>query len=310
MLSQASSRENSGRTGPVAFLPVPKLNPGDAVAVVAPAGPFDRPAFERGLAVLSARYTPKINDTIYASERYLAGADEARAADLQRAFTDDSIKAVIAARGGYGTLRLLNRITLRPKAIAGFSDLTALHAMAQVAGFRSLHAPVVTQLGNQSPEIAERFFALLEGRETEPLKGTLTLTPGVAQGPLLGGNLAVFTRLLGTPYFPSLRGAVLLLEDIGERPYELDRMFTHLALTGALKELAGLVLGDFTNCEEKGATYTSQEVLADLSRQLPVPCAAGFAIGHGAVNTPVVLGATVRLDATAQTLTHLEGLTS
>lgn len=302
--------EISGRTGLVAFLPVARLNPGDAVAVVAPAGPFDRAIFERGLAVLSTRYAPKISDTIYATERYLAGSDESRAADLQRAFNDDSIKAIIAARGGYGTLRLLNRITLKPKAIAGFSDLTALHAMAQATGFRSLHAPVVTQLGTQSPEIAERLFALLEGREIEPLKGTQTLTPGIAQGPLLGGNLAVLTRLLGTPYFPSLRGAVLLLEDIGERPYALDRMFTHMGLADALKDLAGLVLGDFTKCEEKGASYTSQEVLADLSRELAVPCASGFAIGHGAINTPVVLGAMVRLDATAQTLTHLEGLTS
>ncbi len=291
----------------MAFLPVPKLTPGDSVAVVAPAGPFDRTIFERGLAVLSARYRPSATDAIYEKARYLAGPDEHRASDLQRAFTGDE-KAVFTARGGYGAMRLLTKITLRPKSLIGFSDITALHAMAQVSGFRSLHGPVVTQLGTQPPEIAERLFALLEGAPVAPLTAKDTLVEGVACGPLLGGNLSVLTRLLGTPFLPSFRGAVLLLEDVGERPYRLDRMWAHLALAGAFNELAGIVLGDFTGCEEKDADYSSSDVLRELAAQVAVPCASGFAIGHGAVNTPVVLGARVRLDATAKTLSFEEGL--
>lgn len=287
---------------------MPKLERGDVVSVVAPAGPFDKAAFEKGLAVISARYSPRVNDAAFATHRYLAGPDEARAADLQAAVDDEQVKAIFAARGGYGSTRLLNRISLRPKPIVGFSDITALHAMAQLAGFRSLHAPVITQLGTQPAAVAERLFDLLEGRAVEPLVGTDTLVEGAVEGPLLGGNFAVLTRLLGTPYMPSLKGAVLLLEDVGERPYSLDRMWTHLALAGVLTDLAGLVLGDFTTCEERDAKYTSTEVLADLARQTNVPCAAGFTIGHGARNMPVVLGARVRLDASAKTLTALEGL--
>ncbi len=291
----------------MAFLPVAKLNPGDPVCVVAPSGPFDRAIFERGLAVLAGRYTPVLNDALYDKHRYLAGRDEGRAAELQRAF-DGPDKAIFAARGGYGAARLLKRVTLKPKALIGFSDLTALHATAQLAGFRSLHGPVVTQLGTQSAEVAERLFALLEGRPVETLAGKDTLVDGVAEGPLLGGNLSVLTRLLGTPYFPSLRGAVLLLEDVGERPYRLDRMWTHLALAGAFKDLAGIVLGEFTGCEEKDADYSSADVLRDLARETGLPCASGFTIGHGTINQPVVLGARVRLDATKKSLSQLEGL--
>jgi len=278
------------------------------VAVVAPAGPFDRQIFERGLAILASRYTPLVSPAVYEKDRYLAGNDAARAADLQQAFSGEA-KAVFAARGGYGAMRLLTRITLRPKPLIGFSDITALHAMAQVAGFRSLHAPVITQLGTQSPEIARRLFSALEHPGApEPLQARQTLTAGVAEGPLLGGNLSTLTRLLGTPFMPSFRGALLLLEDVGERPYRLDRMWTHLALAGVFTDLAGIVLGDFTGCEEKDANYSSADVLQELALQAGVPCASGFAIGHGEVNTPVVLGARARLDATAKTLTFLEGL--
>ena len=291
----------------MAFLPVAKLSPGDPVAVVAPSGPFDRVVFERGLAVLSCRYAPVLNAALYDKHRYLAGHDDVRAAELQRAF-DGPHKAIFAARGGYGAARLLTRVTLKPKALIGFSDLTALHATVQIAGFRSLHGPVVTQLGTQSAAVADRLFALLEGRPVDALAGTDTLVEGVAEGPLLGGNLSVLTRLLGTPYFPSLRGAVLLLEDVGERPYRLDRMWTHLALAGAFKDAAGIVLGEFTGCEEKDAEYSSAEVLRDLARETGLPCASGFAIGHGTANQPVVLGAAVRLDAAKKSLTLLEGL--
>lgn len=291
----------------MAFLPVAKLKAGDAIAVVAPAGPFDRPTFERGLSVIASRYTPVLSTALYDQYRYLAGTDDTRARALQRAFSGDE-KAIFAARGGYGAMRLLTRVVLQPKALVGFSDITALHAAAQVAGFRSLHGPVITQLGTQPLAVAERLFSLLEGRPVEPLLGTDTLVDGVAEGPLLGGNLSVLTRLLGTPYFPPLHRAILLLEDVGERPYRLDRMFTQLTLAGAFNDLAGLVLGDFTGCEEKDASYSSRDVLSDLARQAGVPCAAGFAIGHGEVNTPIVLGAQMRLDASARSLTMLEGL--
>lgn len=287
------------------FLAPPALRPGDRVAVVAPAGPFDRPSFERGLAVLATRYQPVFDERLFDTHRYLAGTDASRGEQLQAAFDDPGLKAIFAARGGYGAMRLLPSLKLpaAPKWLAGFSDVTALHLALQVNGWQSLHAPVLTQLGKQSGEVIARFFDALEGKGVPPLRGTTTVVPGVAEGPLLGGNLSVLTRLIGTKWLPSLRGAVLLIEDVGERPYRLDRMWVHLKLAGALEGVAGVVFGEFTGCDEKDAGYTASDVMHEFARALGVPCAAGFTIGHGEVNEPVILGARVRLDAGALTVT-------
>ncbi len=123
---------------------------------------------------------------------------------------------------------------------------------------------------------------------------------------LLGGNLSVFTRLIGTPHMPDLDGAILVVEDVGERPYRLDRMWTHLHLAGVFRKVAGIVLGSFTGCEEREESYSSQDILRELAVTTGLPCAAGFPIGHGDANEPVPLGVRVRLDATEQQLTFLE----
>lgn len=282
----------------------PPLRPGDRVAVVAPSGPFDRPSFERGLALVAARYRATFDERLYATHRYLAGPDDARLAQLEAALADAEVRALFAARGGYGAMRLLPRLRFTtPKHLVGFSDVTALHLAAQRHGWQSLHAPVLTQLGKQPADVVARVFDALEGRALPPLSGTRTVVPGVAEGPLLGGNLSVLTRLIGTPYLPDLRGALLLVEDVGERPYRLDRMWTHLRLAGLLDGLAGVVFGEFTGCEEKDVDYSSATILDEEAQALGLPCAAGFRIGHGDVNEPVVLGARYRLDAAAKTLT-------
>jgi muramoyltetrapeptide carboxypeptidase len=294
----------------VGFTKPPALRPGDSVSVVAPAGAFDEASFEAGLKVLSQRYKPRFDDGVYARARYLAGPDSHRVAQLERAFQDPSTRAVFIARGGYGLMRLLPQIDLArwtPKALVGFSDVTALHALFQCKGRVSIHGPVVTQLPKVPPAHVERLFHLLESpMPSERLAGAKPLVSGTAEGPLVGGNLSVFTRLLGTPYLPALDGAVLLVEDVGERPYRLDRMWTHLKLAGALDKLAGLALGDFTGCEEKDADYTSLDVLEGLARETGLPCAHGFPVGHGERNAAVPLGGRVRLDATGGTLDFLE----
>jgi len=294
----------------VPFVAPPALRPGDPVAIVAPSGPFDREAFEAGLALVQRRYTARFTDGLFTRHRYLAGDDARRAAELNQAFADPELKAVFTARGGYGSMRLLAGLKLgAPRLFVGFSDVTAVHGALQAHGVRSLHGPVLTQLGRQPPGAVDRLFGLLESTApAAPLLNARTVVPGVAEGPLLGGNLSVLTRLLGTRFMPPTRGAVLLLEDVGERPYRLDRMWTHLALAGVFEGLAGIVLGDFTGCEEREADYGSAEVLRSLAQQTGLPCAAGFAIGHGTVNLPVPLGARVRLDATAGRLEFLEAL--
>lgn len=287
----------------------PALRPGDTVAVIAPAGPFDRQSFEAGLEVLAARYAVRYAPRIFERHRYLAGADAQRLAELAAALGDPAVRAVVCARGGYGCMRLLPGLEpLRaPKLLVGFSDVTALHQWLQRQGVPSIHGPVLTQLGRQPAPVCERLFHLLESsRPVAPLGGTLTCSGGIAEGPLIGGNLSVFTRLLGTPYLPPLDGAVLLLEDVGERPYRLDRMWTHLALAGVFRRIHGIVLGDFGACEEREASYTSSEVLAELAAATGLPCAGGFPIGHGPVNHPVPLGTRVRLDAGARMLEFLE----
>lgn len=287
----------------MSFLTPPPLRQGDRVAIVAPSGPFDRPSFEKGVEIISRRYQPVFTERLFEAHRYLAGTDAARGAELQQALDDESIRAVFAARGGYGAARLLPSLRFSsPKLLAGFSDFTSLHCAAQKHGWRSLHAPVLTQLGKQPPEVVDRLFALLENQPVPIFSGLRTVSPGVAEGPLLGGNLSVFTRLIGTPWLPDLRGSVLLMEDVGERPYRLDRMWTHLLLAGLFEGVRGIVFGDFTDCEEKGTPYSSADVLDELAAALKVPCAAGFPIGHGEVNHPVMLGAPVRLDASARTL--------
>jgi muramoyltetrapeptide carboxypeptidase len=191
--------------------------------------------------------------------------------------------------------------------LIGFSDITALHQWRQRNTFISIHGPVLTQLGRLPRATSERLFSLLEsGAPAQPLEGKTPLVEGTAEGVLLGGNLSVFTRLLGTPFMPNLEGAILVLEDVGERPYRLDRMWTHLQLAGVFRQVAGIVLGSFTGCEERNESYTSDDVLRELAVATGLPCAAGFPIGHGDANEPVPLGVRVRLDATAARLTFLE----
>ena len=292
----------------VTFLTPLPLRKGDRVAVVAPSGPFERGPFEKGLELLSRRYQLVFSERIFQTHRYLAGTDASRGQVLQGALDDDSLRAVFAARGGYGVMRLLSSLRFSTsKLLVGFSDITALHLAAQKHGWRSVHAPVLTQLGKQPLDVIERLYALLEGRPTPMLTGARTVRSGVAEGPLIGGNLSVLASLAGTRWVPDLPVSVLLLEDVGERPYRLDRLWTQLQLAGLLDGVRGVVLGEFTGCEEKDADYTCADVLDELTGRLGVPCAAGFQIGHGEVNQPMMLGAPVRLDAEACTLSFLSG---
>jgi muramoyltetrapeptide carboxypeptidase len=298
-------------TPPRAFERLPALSPGARVAVVAPASAFDRDSFESGLALLAARYDVRQEQGLFARHRYLAGSDERRLQELTAALLDPAIKAVFCARGGYGATRLLQYLGSArlgpPKPVVGFSDITALHLWLQSLGLMSIHGPVLTQLAQLSVATSERLFALLESPSpAASLDATDTFVPGAAEGPLLGGNFSVVTRLLGTPYLAPLDGAILLLEDVGERPYRLDRMWTHLALAGVFARVRGIALGEFKHCEEKDADYRAADVLRELAAATGLPCAAGFPIGHGEHNDPVPLGARVRLDAGARRLEFLE----
>jgi muramoyltetrapeptide carboxypeptidase len=285
----------------------PALRPGDPVSIVAPSSPFDRASFERGLELLASRYRPVFAPGIFSKERYLAGSDERRQAELAEALASSETRAVFCARGGYGAMRLLRGLGLPAvaKPLVGFSDVTALHCALQAAGRVSVHGPVVTQLGAQGSRAAEPLFALLESPLPPPALRGSPVVRGVAEGPVVGGNLSVLTRLLGTPYLPPFDGAILFVEDVTERPYRLDRMWQHLELAGVLGRVAGIALGSFTGCDD--AELNGEQVVRELAEATGLPCVAGLPVGHGDENLPLPLGARARLDGEAGTLEFLEG---
>jgi muramoyltetrapeptide carboxypeptidase len=298
----------------------PRLEPGATIRIVAPSGPVPREPFLAGVAVLRARYDVRYDEGIFARDGYLAGPDDRRLAELTRALDDPDARALIMARGGYGLLRLLPfvepaALAGRPRTLVGFSDGTALLACAARAGVVSIHGPVVTQLGNLSTEDQRALFDRLETPGPAPLLSELEeVIPGRAQGRLLGGNLEVFSRLLGTPYLPDVEGAILFFEDLGERPYRLDRLITHLDLAGLFSAASAVVLGDFSSCHEPEPTRaespTADQVLVDRLGRLPVPVVRGGAFGHGTRNRALPYGALCELDTRSGTLTTLEGAVS
>lgn len=284
------------------------------MTVIAPAGPMPVDTYRSGLAILAARYElvhvhePK---EVRSSLSYLADEDQKRADEINEAFRNSEIEAIFCARGGYGCMRILDRldsdafVKQRP-VLVGFSDITVLHAWARLRRVPTIHGPVVTQLAQLPEEEVHALFDLLEGRAMPCLKGLETLVPGAAHGPLFGGNLTLLCHLCGTPYFPDLRGTILLLEETNEAPYRIDRMLTHLRLTGVLEKLTGIVLGEFHQCnglhKEKAPSDEIRSILWDRLKDLGIPIALGAPFGHGAHNLALPLGVMTCLDATAGTL--------
>jgi muramoyltetrapeptide carboxypeptidase len=285
----------------------PPLGPGDEVAVVAPSGPFDVGAFERGVARLRERYRVHLDAGITDRKGYLAGDDRRRLRELTGALENTSIKAIVAARGGYGATRLLDRlepesIARHAKLLVGFSDVTALHAAWARAGVRSVHGPMVAALGKCETPLWERWIAMVEGAVPEPLTCLTAVAEGRARGPLVGGNLSVLAALCGTGYGPPLGGRVLFLEDTGEKPYRIDRMLTTLRQSGWLTAVSAVVLGVFNETPVGEDGVTVQETLAERLGDLPIPVLGGLPCGHVADNLELPLGAEVTVDAGQGTL--------
>lgn len=287
------------------MLSLPALRPGDRIRIVAASGPVPQDRFAAGLRLLQERYDVVFDpEQVFARQGYLAGDDTSRASALNRAFEEPDTHAIWMARGGYGITRILPLLSFEalranPKAIVGFSDVTALLATCARAGVQSIHGPVVTQLAELPPEDLDHLWQLLEGATPALLQSLQEVTPGRAQGRLMGGNLEVFSRLIGTPFFPDLDDAVLFFEDVGERPYRIDRLLTHLQQAGVFSHLKGLVLGEFIHCHEPalGDSPAVHEVLKERLGGLNVPVAQGGLFGHGKRNRALPYGAQVVLDA-------------
>jgi muramoyltetrapeptide carboxypeptidase len=243
---------------------------------------------------------------------YLAGDDAARLADLNAALADDTIDAIWCMRGGYGVMRLLARIDYpalrrRPKAVIGYSDITALHgAIATRCDVITYHGPTArSALTAFSRDSLRR--ALADDEPCGTAERAQTLHRGRARGHLIGGNLAVLCALCGTPYEPPYESAILIVEDVNEPVYRVDRLLTQLRLAGRLQQCAGIAFGAFTDIpvdspEESLGARTLDEVLGETAAALGVPCLRGVPVGHIDDQWTLPLGAVVELDADARTL--------
>jgi muramoyltetrapeptide carboxypeptidase len=235
-------------------------------------------------------------------DAYLAGDDARRSAELRRALVDDDVKAIVAARGGYGAMRILDAVpwdalARRRKWIIGFSDVTALHAMAWQIGVASVHGPNVTGLGRDSSAATRAAWlsAVEGGAGAREWRGLRVIRAGEARGPLVGGNLALVHAMATAHRLVLPPGAVLALEDVGEAPYRVDRMLTSLRLGGHFGGLSALVFGGFDRCGPGPDGRGVDDVLAERTHDLGVPVLAEAPFGHGARNDAFVLGAEVRV---------------
>lgn len=290
----------------------PPLRRGDRVQLAAASSALDPEALARleaGMAVLEG-WGLQVEPHPEPLRRWghLAGVDAQRRADL------GSAPALLACiRGGWGSARLLEAAAAPAPGtggrwLLGYSDVTSLLWARQAAGVAGgIHGPMLTGLAAEPDWSRERLQRLLfhsAEAELEPLEGQ-AWSPGVAEGPLLVGNLTVATHLLGTPHLPALQGAVLVLEDVGEAPYRLDRLLTHWRLCGALQQLAGIGFGHFSGCDAPDSPTTVEQVLRERTADLGIPVLAALPVGHEPGNAALPLGVRARLDADAQRLTLL-----
>lgn len=290
----------------------PALGPGATVGVAAPSGAVRPERLAAGLASLrAAGLNPVLSPACLARRHYLAGGDGERAAALSALLADPDIDGVLLARGGYGAMRLLPLLDLeplrrRPKAVVGFSDATALHLALGACGLVSFHGPMVESGPAGMPPTDLEGLLWAVGRHAPPGRlplppgaAPVALHPGRATGRLVGGNLTLLAATLGTPWEVETTGCLLLLEDVGESPYRLDRSLTQLWLAGKLQAAAGFLLGELVGCAGGPGDPAPLQVFAERLRPLGRPCLAELPLGHGARRLTLPLGAMAELDAAA-----------
>jgi muramoyltetrapeptide carboxypeptidase len=236
---------------------------------------------------------------------------EDRLGDLEGMFLNKEIKGIFCFRGGYGSLRLLDRLDYHlirenPKVLVGYSDITALlAAIHEKTGLITFHGPMVKGFSTLSENVRQNLFRIISSPQPAlfaPMEG-YPLCPGKATGSIMGGNLSLICRLVGTPFMPDLAGCILFIEDRGEALYRIDRMLTHLALSGSLQKIRGLIAGQFMDC---GDPSHIDDLIGERFSQLNIPVAAGFPLGHGLENTTLPLGVPAQLDTETMTLSLLE----
>lgn len=292
------------------------LQPGARIAVVAPASPFKRDEFDAGIAeIATLGFVPVYDDSVFAKAApgYIAGSAGIRATAISAALKDPSIHGIIGVRGGYGSAQLLPLLDVEDvrrarKPFIGYSDLTAILSFFTIqCGVTAFHGPMIDQVLSRGTARYDRNSFLNAVCRSAPAgelapDGLETIRAGEARGVLLGGTVTQLLASMGTKWpFDPPQGFVLLFEEVGERPYRLDRMLTQLRQTGILAKAAAIVIGELNGCDEPGGGLTGRAVMAELLKDFPGPVISGFPSGH--TNGPVFtlpLGVSCRVVATNQ----------
>ncbi len=304
------------------ILKPPPLRRGDTVGIVAPASNVKREDVEAGVRRLEELgYRVVLGEGVYEQDLYFAGSAEARARDLHRMFDRKDVRAIVCARGGYGSNYLLPLIDLdlvgrNPKMLVGYSDLTSLLTwITDEIGMVTFHGPMAAKdFAHEDGVDLESWFAAAEGCTSWSLNEMKALASGGAEGILYGGCLSILVASLGTPYEIETGGTILFLEDIGTKPYQVDRMLMQLKLAGKFDGVRGVVFGEMRDCAQPGGQdYTLEEVILRVVGELEVPVAFGLASGHvkaGNVTLPFGVRAQLKANSDSATLTLLESAVS
>lgn len=300
--------------------------PGDTVGVIAPAGEIkDHDKFNKAILNIEKRgYKVKLASNIFDKRWYLAGEDEARALSIMEFFKDPEIKAIFAARGGYGCARILEMLDYQlirdnPKIFIGYSDITALHsAFARYSDLVTFHGPLVYAdmgLDNLIDFTIDNMWDILEGKKQIPFNANNYMNPacikeGEVEGKLAGGNLAIICSLMGTKYSIDFEDKILFVEDVSESLYRTDRNLVQLKLSGAFEKVRGIIFGEFTNivkseCDQVNK-LTPLDVIKDVLKGIDTPATYGFSCGHAENKTTLPLGVNCKLNTSTGILTFVE----
>ena len=292
-----------------------RLQPGHRIGVIATAGCVERDALLTGVqAIRDQGFEVELSGQILDSKGYLAGDERSRADDLINFFQRSDVSAIFCARGGFGSAQLLPHLihsNFEPatKIFAGYSDVSfLLNWINSRFGLVTFHAPMVAMelARGLSGRTKERFWGLLTGANSNwEIELGEVIRTGNAEGEMMGGCLSVLVTTLGTPYEIQTDGKLLFLEDVGERPYRIERMLTHLKMAGKLDHLAGLIFGDFTNCDAEGSR-TVLTIIDEMFAQAPYPVLTGMPTGHGREHITLPFGVKMILDGNRRSLSLVE----
>ena len=296
----------------------PPLKKGDTIGLIAPAGSIiSKSNFREGIHILEDKgFAVKYNQHLIHVKGYLAGTDQERADEFNKLWSDPEVKGLVAARGGYGSTRMIDLIDLKqirktPKLLIGFSDLSVLlNAVTHKTGLVTYHGPVVTTLTSINKGSLASFFTTLTDNSPPSIKtGTFKiLRKGKAKGILFGGNLTTLVHTIGTSYEIPWHQALLFIEDTGEAPYRLDRLLTHLSQANRLQKIKGLILGTFTDDEKKENAQMQRTVrkrVLELLTDCDIPIWANLPIGHSRRNISLPIGIEVEMDSDKNILRFL-----